>query len=109
MRNIGSFASFFRCNDQGAHKDFANIKEAKAVWDITTGDEKVFVDRMGLIMQKTKKIIRPETKLELRLAATRFAQKTQWQELPPRTNRRSARATGFDSRKITPAAERSRR
>lgn len=32
-------------------KDFEGVKEAKAVWDITTGDENVFLDRVQLIRE----------------------------------------------------------
>ncbi len=31
--------------------DFKGVKEVKAVWDITTGDENVFVDRVQLIKE----------------------------------------------------------
>lgn len=31
--------------------DFAGTKSVKAVWDVTTGDEKTFNDRIGLIRQ----------------------------------------------------------
>ena len=31
--------------------DFVGVQSAKAVWDVTTGDEKVFIDRMDLIKQ----------------------------------------------------------
>jgi intracellular sulfur oxidation DsrE/DsrF family protein len=36
--------------------DFADVKHAKAVWDITTGDEKIFIDRMGLIRETAESL-----------------------------------------------------
>lgn len=60
--------------------DFAGIQNAKAVWDVTTGDEKVFVDRMGLIKQTAdslqKRGIKPDFVVVIHGKAAQFVTKT---------------------------------
>ena len=60
--------------------DFANAQSAKAVWDITTGDEKVFIDRMDLIKQTAdslqKRGIKPDFVLVIHGKAAQFVTKT---------------------------------
>ena len=60
--------------------DFAGVQSAKAVWDITTGDEKVFIDRMDLIKQTAdsleKRGIKPEFVLVIHGKAAQFVTKT---------------------------------
>ena len=61
-------------------EDFAGVKTAKAVWDITTGDEKIFVDRIGLIKKTAdglkKRGIQPDFVLVIHGPAAKFATKT---------------------------------
>ena len=60
--------------------DFADVKEAKTVWDITTGDEKIFTDRIGLIKltaeMLTKRGIKPEFVLMIHGPAAKFVTKS---------------------------------
>lgn len=60
--------------------DFAGVKTAKVVWNITTGDEKVFIDRMGLIKQTAdsfeKRGIKPDFVLVIHGKAAQFVTKT---------------------------------
>lgn len=60
--------------------DFADIHTVKAVWDVTTGNEKVFLDRMALIKTTAadlqKRGIRPDFVIVLRGKASRFATKS---------------------------------
>jgi intracellular sulfur oxidation DsrE/DsrF family protein len=60
--------------------DFSGIKTAKAVWNITTGDEKVFIDRMDLIKQTAesfkKRGIKPDFVLIIHGKAAQFVTKT---------------------------------
>lgn len=60
--------------------DFSGIQTAKVVWDITTGKEKVFLDRMGLIKQTAvgleKRGIKPEFVLVIHGKAAKFVTKT---------------------------------
>lgn len=60
--------------------DFADIKTAKVVWDVTTGNEKVFTDRMGLIKQTAESLqkrgIKPEFVLVIHGKAAQFVTRT---------------------------------
>jgi intracellular sulfur oxidation DsrE/DsrF family protein len=60
--------------------DFAGTKSVKAVWNITTGDEKVFIDRMGLIKQTAdsleKRGIKADFVLVIHGKAAKFVTKT---------------------------------
>ena len=60
--------------------DFSGIENAKAVWDITTGDEKVFIDRMQLIKETAdslqKRGIKPDFVLVIHDKAAQFVTKT---------------------------------
>ena len=59
-----------------AADDFAGVRTARAVWDVTVGDEKVFTDRMQLIRQTAdslrKRGIEPDFVLVIHGKATRF-------------------------------------
>lgn len=59
---------------------FEGVKTAKAVWDVTVGDEKLFTDRMGLIKQTAdmlkKRGITPEFVVLIRGPATKFVSKS---------------------------------
>ncbi len=60
--------------------DFSGVQTAKAVWDITTGNEEVFIDRMDLIKHTAanlrKRGIRPEFILVIHGEASMFVTKT---------------------------------
>lgn len=60
--------------------DFADIQSAKVVWDVTTGDEKVFLDRMDLIKQTAdglqKRGIKPDFVVVIHGKAAQFVTKT---------------------------------
>lgn len=60
--------------------ELAGVKEAKAVFDITTGNEKVLLDRLDLIRQTAeglkKKGIKPDFVLVIHGPAAKFATKT---------------------------------
>ena len=60
--------------------DFAGVKSAKAVWDITVGDQKVFTDRIGLIKQTAdslrKRGIEPDFVLVIHGKAAQFVTRT---------------------------------
>lgn len=60
--------------------DFDGLKEAKVVWDVTSGDEKVFTDRINLIQQTAeslkKKGITPVFVIGVRGPATKFLTKS---------------------------------
>lgn len=59
--------------------DFSDVKTAKAVWNITTGDEKRFLDRMDLIQQTADSFrergIQPEFVLIIHGHAAKFVAK----------------------------------
>jgi intracellular sulfur oxidation DsrE/DsrF family protein len=59
--------------------DFAGIQTAKVVWNVTTGDEKVFLDRMDLIQQTAdslkKRGIKPEFVVIIHGHAAKFVAK----------------------------------
>ncbi|GBL45918.1 hypothetical protein SFMTTN_1729 [Sulfuriferula multivorans] len=71
---MGGAVSSARANE------LAGVKVAKAVFDITTGDQKVFLDRMDLIRQTAdglrKKGIKPDFVLVIHGPAAKFATKT---------------------------------
>ncbi|MEJ2345924.1 MAG: DsrE family protein [Gammaproteobacteria bacterium] len=46
-----AFAALLLFSGVSSADDFAGLKEAKVVWNVTTGSEKVFLDRMDLIQQ----------------------------------------------------------
>jgi len=60
--------------------DFSGVRTAKAVWDITVGNEKVFLDRMDLIKQTAENLrkrgIRPEFILVIHGEAAIFVTKS---------------------------------
>ncbi len=60
--------------------DFDGATEAKVVWDITTGDEKVFNDRLGLIKATAdglqKRGIKPDFVLIIHGPAAKFVTRT---------------------------------
>ncbi|MHB9117032.1 MAG: DsrE family protein [Burkholderiales bacterium] len=60
--------------------DFTGVKKAKAVWDITTGDEKTFLDRIDLIRQTAESLkkrgIKPDFVLVIHGPAAKFATKS---------------------------------
>lgn len=60
--------------------DFTGVQRAKAVWNFTKGDEKIFLDRIQLIKQTAdglrKKGIEPDFVIILHGAAAKFATKT---------------------------------
>jgi len=60
--------------------DFAAAQSARAVWDVTTGDEKVFTDRMGLIKQTAESLqkrgIKPDFVIVIHGKAAQFVTKT---------------------------------
>ncbi len=60
--------------------DFDGVKEVRVVWDITTGNEKVFHDRMGLIRETAeglrKKGMHPQFVLAIHGPAAKFVTKT---------------------------------
>lgn len=59
--------------------DFSDAKTAKAVWNVTTGDEKVFLDRMDLIQQTAdsfkKRGIKPDFVVIIHGHAAKFVAK----------------------------------
>ncbi|GAB4409734.1 MAG: hypothetical protein OHK0032_05380 [Thermodesulfovibrionales bacterium] len=60
--------------------DFDGLKEAKVVWDVTSGDEKVFTDRINLIQQTAESLkqrgITPVFVIGIRGHATKFVTKS---------------------------------
>lgn len=80
IAGLGVFLSAFVVAPVTAADDFAGAKEAKVVWDVTTGDEKVFQDRMDLIKQTAESLrqrgIKPEFVIAIRGHATKFVTKT---------------------------------
>ncbi|MBT3305792.1 MAG: hypothetical protein HN377_04845 [Alphaproteobacteria bacterium] len=64
----------------GSMYDLGDIKVVKAVWDITTGNEARFNDRIGLIKQTAegfrKKGIKPDFVVLIHAGATKFITKT---------------------------------
>lgn len=60
--------------------DFTGVKSVKAVWNITTGSEKVFIDRMQLIRQTAdslkKRGIKSDFVLVIHGKAAKFVTKT---------------------------------
>jgi intracellular sulfur oxidation DsrE/DsrF family protein len=60
--------------------DFAGVQSAKAVWDITTGNEKIFLDRLDLIKQTAESLqkrgIKPDFVLVIHGKAAQFVTKT---------------------------------
>lgn len=60
--------------------DFDGIKEVKVVWDVHSGDEKVFTDRMKLIQETadslSKKGLTPMFVIGIRGPATKFVTKS---------------------------------
>lgn len=63
-----------------ASGDFDGLKEAKVVWDVTSGDEKVFTDRINLIHQTAESLkkrgITPVFVIGIRGPATKFVTKS---------------------------------
>lgn len=61
-------------------QDFEGAKTAKAVWDITAGNEQVFIDRMHLIKTTAEGLknrgIQPDFVLAIHGPATKFTAKT---------------------------------
>ena len=61
-------------------EDLGDLSEAKTVWDVTTGDEARFNDRMGLIKQTAdglkKKGIEPKFVILIHGKASKFVTKT---------------------------------
>ena len=59
--------------------DFAGVTAAKVVWNVTTGDEKVFLDRMDLIQQTAdslkKRGIKPDFVVIIHGPAAKFVAK----------------------------------
>ncbi len=59
--------------------DFSGTTSAKAVWNVTTGDEKVFLDRMDLIQQTAdsfkKRGIKPDFVVIIHGPAAKFVAK----------------------------------
>lgn len=60
--------------------DFEGIREAKAVWDITTGDENIFMDRVQLIKETIESLkkrgIKPDFVLVIHGPAAKFVTKS---------------------------------
>lgn len=60
--------------------DFGGLKEAKVVWDVHAGDEKIFTDRISLIHQTSeslkKKGITPVFVIGIRGPATKYVAKS---------------------------------
>lgn len=83
LRNCGIFLfSISVCclTSPVAADDLDNIHTAKAVWDVTTGDEKNFLDKMALIKQTAvgleKHGIKPDFIIVLRGKAAKFITKS---------------------------------
>ncbi|NQV57922.1 MAG: DsrE family protein [Rhodospirillales bacterium] len=74
------FAAGTPASAAGTMIDLGGIKEAKTVWDVSTGDEKNFNLRMGLIRQTAegfrKKGITPKFIVLIRGGASKFITKT---------------------------------
>ncbi|HZP94190.1 MAG TPA: hypothetical protein VFB20_15110 [Burkholderiales bacterium] len=60
--------------------DFAGLKEARAVWDFSTGDEKIFLERLGLVKNSIEILRRngvtPRYVMLLRGAVLKFVAKS---------------------------------
>ena len=72
--------AFFAASIGARASDFDGTSEAKVVWDITAGDEKIFTDRMGLIRETSealkKRGIKPTFVLAIHGPAAKYVTKT---------------------------------
>lgn len=61
-------------------QDFEGVKTAKAVWDVTAGNGKIFIDRMHLIRETAESLkkrgIQPDFVLAIHGPASKFTAKT---------------------------------